>query len=57
MSEAIQNAAAVPTTAKNPKEATDFVRFILSSEGQAILASPANRLSSLQFARAMFLRM
>jgi len=39
MSEAIQNAAAVPTTAKNPKEATDFVRFILSSEGQAILAS------------------
>jgi ABC-type molybdate transport system substrate-binding protein len=29
----------VPTTAKNPKEATDFVRFILSSEGQAILAS------------------
>jgi molybdate transport system substrate-binding protein len=39
MSEAIQNAAAVPTTAKNPKEATDFVRFILSSEGQALLAS------------------
>jgi len=39
MSEAIQNAAAVPTTAKNPKEATDFVRFILSPEGQAILAS------------------
>ena len=39
MSEAIQNAAAVPTTAKNPKEAADFVRFILSSEGQALLAS------------------
>jgi molybdate transport system substrate-binding protein len=39
MSEAIQNAAAVPKTAKNPKEATDFVRFILSSEGQALLAS------------------
>ena len=39
MSEAIQNAAAVPTTAKNPKEATGFVRFILSSEGQALLAS------------------
>jgi ABC-type molybdate transport system substrate-binding protein len=27
----------VPGTAKNPKEATDFVRFILSAEGQAIL--------------------
>jgi len=39
MSEAIQNAAAVPATARNPKEATEFVRFILSSEGQAILAS------------------
>lgn len=39
LSEAIQNAAAVPATAKNPKEAIDFVRFILSSEGQAILAS------------------
>jgi len=39
MSEAIQNAAAVPATSKNPKEATDFVRFILSSEGQALLAS------------------
>jgi molybdate transport system substrate-binding protein len=39
MSEAIQNAAAVPATAKNPKEAADFIRFILSSEGQAILAS------------------
>src|SRR5262249_24332080 len=39
MSEAIQNAAAVPTTAKNPKQASDFVRFILSSEGQAFLVS------------------
>lgn len=37
MSEAIRNAAAVPATAKNPKEATDFVRFILSADGQAIL--------------------
>ena len=37
LSEAIQNAASVPGTAKNPKEATEFVRFILSSEGQAIL--------------------
>jgi len=37
MSEAIRNAASVPATAKNPGEATDFVRFILSAEGQAIL--------------------
>jgi molybdate transport system substrate-binding protein len=37
MSEAIRNAAAVPATAKNPKEATDFVRFILSADGQGIL--------------------
>jgi molybdate transport system substrate-binding protein len=37
LSESIQNAAAVPHTAKNPKEATEFVRFILSAEGQAIL--------------------
>jgi ABC-type molybdate transport system substrate-binding protein len=27
----------VPGTAKNPKEATDFVRFVLSAEGQGIL--------------------
>ncbi|MBI3705082.1 MAG: molybdate ABC transporter substrate-binding protein [Rhizobiales bacterium] len=37
LSDAIQNAAAVPHTAKNPKEAIEFVRFILSAEGQAIL--------------------
>lgn len=37
LSDSIQNAAAVPGTAKNPKEATEFVRFILSTEGQAIL--------------------
>jgi molybdenum ABC transporter molybdate-binding protein len=37
MSEAIRNAASVPGTAKNPKEATDFVRFVLSAEGQGIL--------------------
>jgi molybdate transport system substrate-binding protein len=37
MSEAIRNAATVPGTAKNPKEATDFVRFLLSAEGQGIL--------------------
>jgi molybdenum ABC transporter molybdate-binding protein len=37
LSEAIQNAAAVPGTARNPQEATEFVRFILSPEGQAIL--------------------
>jgi ABC-type Fe3+ transport system substrate-binding protein len=27
----------VPGTAKNPKEAADFVAFILSAEGQRIL--------------------
>jgi molybdate transport system substrate-binding protein len=37
MSEAIRNAASVPGTAKNPREATDFVRFLLTAEGQAIL--------------------
>ena len=37
LSDSIQNAAAVPGTAKNPKEATEFVRFLLSAEGQAIL--------------------
>lgn len=38
LSEAIQNAATVPGTAKHPKEATAFVSFILSAEGQKILA-------------------
>ncbi|MEA2975392.1 MAG: Bacterial extracellular solute-binding protein, partial [Alphaproteobacteria bacterium] len=37
MSEAIRNAASVPGTAKNPKEATDFVRFLLTAEAQKIL--------------------
>jgi len=37
MSEAIRNAALVPGTAKNPQEATEFVQFVLSPEGQAIL--------------------
>jgi molybdate transport system substrate-binding protein len=37
MSEAIRNAATVPGTAKNPKEAADFVRLILSQEGRKIL--------------------
>jgi molybdate transport system substrate-binding protein len=37
MSEAIRNAASVPGTAKNPKEATNFIRFILTAEGQKIL--------------------
>jgi len=37
MSEAIRNAATVPGTAKNPKEAADFVKLILSPEGQKIL--------------------
>jgi len=39
MSEAIRNAATVPGTARNPKEATDFVRFLLSAEAQTILAN------------------
>jgi molybdate transport system substrate-binding protein len=39
LSEAIQNAATVPGTAKQPKEAAAFVAFILSPEGQTILAS------------------
>lgn len=38
LSEAIQNAVTVPGTAKNPKEAVEMVRFILSPEGQDILA-------------------
>jgi molybdate transport system substrate-binding protein len=37
MSEAIRNAALVPGTTKNPKEATAFVLFILSADGQRIL--------------------
>jgi molybdate transport system substrate-binding protein len=37
LSEAIQNAASVPTTAKSPKEATDLVKFLLSNEGRDIL--------------------
>jgi molybdate transport system substrate-binding protein len=37
MSEAIRNAATVPGTAKNPQEATAFVAFLLSAEGQRIL--------------------
>jgi len=37
MSEAIRNAATVPGTAKNAKEAADFIKLILSAEGQKIL--------------------
>jgi molybdate transport system substrate-binding protein len=37
MSEAIRNAATVTGTAKNPKEAADFIRFVLTPEGQKIL--------------------
>ncbi len=37
LSEAIRNAASVPGTAKNPKEAIDFIRFLLTAEGQRIL--------------------
>ena len=37
LSEEIRNAATVPGTARNPNDATAFVRFLLSSEAQAIL--------------------
>ena len=37
MSEAIRNAATVPGTAKNVKEATDFVRFLVTAEAHSIL--------------------
>ncbi|NVN87655.1 MAG: extracellular solute-binding protein [Rhodopseudomonas sp.] len=37
MSEAIRNAALVPGTAANPKEATAFVRFLLTPEAQTLL--------------------
>lgn len=37
LSDAIQNAANVPSTAKSPKEATDLVAFLLSPEGRDIL--------------------
>jgi molybdate transport system substrate-binding protein len=37
LSEVIRNAALVPGTAKNPKEATDFVKFLLTAEAQKIL--------------------
>ena len=37
LSEAIRNAATVPGTAKNAKEATDFVRFLITAEARAIL--------------------
>jgi molybdate transport system substrate-binding protein len=37
MSDSIRNAALVPGTAKNPGEANDFVKFLLTAEAQAIL--------------------
>ncbi len=37
LSEEIRNAASVPGTAKNGKDAMDFVKFLLSAEGQSIL--------------------
>jgi ABC-type molybdate transport system substrate-binding protein len=39
MSESIRNAALVPGTAKNPKEAISFVRFLLTADAQAILTA------------------
>jgi molybdate transport system substrate-binding protein len=37
MSDSIRNAALVPGTAKNPRDANEFVRFLLTAEAQAIL--------------------
>ncbi|MBI4839499.1 MAG: substrate-binding domain-containing protein [candidate division NC10 bacterium] len=37
LSDKIRNAASVPGTARNGKGAMDFVRFLLSAEGQSIL--------------------
>jgi molybdate transport system substrate-binding protein len=37
LSNAIQNAATVPGTAKNDKDAMVFIKFVLSAEGQKIL--------------------
>ena len=37
MSDSIQNAALVPGTARNPGDANDFVRFLLTAEAQTIL--------------------
>ena len=36
-SDQIRNAATVPATARNAKEATEFVGFLLSPEAQSIL--------------------
>ncbi len=38
MSEAIRNAATVPGTAKKPKEAADFVKFLMTKKAQDILS-------------------
>ena len=37
MSDSIRNAALVPGTAKNPRDANEFVRFLLTAEAQAIV--------------------
>jgi ABC-type molybdate transport system substrate-binding protein len=37
MSDSIRNAALVPGTAKNPRDANAFVRFLLTPEAQTIL--------------------
>ena len=39
LSESIRNAAAVPGTARNVQEATEFVSFLTSAEAQDILKS------------------
>ena len=37
LSDTIRNAASVPGTAKNPKEATDFIQFLMTPQAQGIL--------------------
>ena len=37
LSDSIENVATVPGTAKNAKDATEFVKFLLSAEGRNIL--------------------
>ena len=54
MSEAIRNAASVPGTAKNPQEATAFVRFLLTPEAQNILSETGSHRWCRQFAKATF---
>jgi len=56
MSEAIRNAATVPGTARNPKEAREFVEYVLSPDARRILQDtgqppvvPAIRVGAVPF--------